>query len=673
MKRRLIVITLAALALIALVCCAHAEYDPLKVSMELSTNRFTEPKEITVTIRVTNTGEDDMSGPVKLFYPNGKQVMDFGEPVLTVGTSQSWKGKWKVTQEQLDARKLTFSIQYPIVNDDMQTVEKTLRFSKTLILESAIPQVVITRTITPTMATKGQIVTIVYEVANTGLIDIQNVRITENKSISGKAGTIAEIKAGAKESYTFEATMNTSNLTSSPAIRYEANGKVYTDSKENVTITYRQVNLTASVKADKKGGQVGDSVKLTLTLSNTGKTPYTDITVTDPTLGELYSGLTLEAGESKDFEQTLPINETANYLFTVTARDTDGTEINTATGQLTVTAIAPSELMDLTVEASAAKDTVDAFPGSVVFTVDVTNNSAAKIENVRVYVAGTKLELYRFPSIEPGETRSFTRELVCSMSGNYQFQAKVVNQLGETKTFDSNRVRISVGAHAAATGSAGAKPVKASAAVMPDAANLSDTQLQAVVEELSGTVDLTSLNESDLVVVLENAAGTIPGLTELGEAGRAALAQRAYGVIQSGSTQTAAAADGESAEAGAVSGSQAGFDFRILAFALLVPALIGTVLAVIGLIGRAKKAASSHKALDHMTIAGIRNYDVTDADEQEPGEEAEDHAKQEIDAQFEQAVEDAAARRRRSADARYSTNQKAAEPEGVKPPENPAP
>ncbi len=671
MKRRLIVLTLAVLALMALVCCAHAEntenYDPLKVGMELSTNRFTEPKEITVTIRVTNTGEDDMPGPVKLFYPNGKQVMDFGEPVLTVGASQSWSGKWKVTQAQLDAKKLTFSIQYPIIAEDGQQKEKTLRFSKTLILESAIPQVVITRTITPTMATKDQKVTIVYDIANTGLIDIKNVRITENKSISSTPGTISEIKAGEKNSWTFSVTMKTSDLTSSPVIRYEANGKAYTDKKDNATIAYRQINLSAKLTADKKGGQTGETVKLTLTLTNSGKTAYQNINVTDPTLGTVFSNLTVEAGASQTLEKTLSIEKTTDYLFTVMAEDADGVEINTATDKLTVTAIDPSELMNLTVQASAKSAEVESFPGAVTFTVDITNNSAATIKNVSVYVAGTKYHIYTFPAIDPGETRSFTRELVCSMAGNYQFQAKVTNQLGETESFDSNRVHISEGTRRTSTGKAGSKPVKAAAAIMPDVMNLSDDDLDTVIQKLAESVDVSSLSESDLVTVLENAAPEIPGLTELGDEGRAELAQRAYSLIRSsGITGAPAAESTESGEAAGAKKAGSSMGITLLAVGLMIPALIGTVLVIIGLIGRAKKAASSHKALDHMSIAGIRNYDMMDGEDEE--EEEEDHTRQDIDEGFEKAVEDAVSRRRRSADARANGEAEANAPQ---PPQQP--
>ena len=80
MKRRILLGLIVCLALCCLFGTAMAAYDPLKVSMSLSQNKFTETQSITVSITVSNTGEGDMPGPVTLYYPNGKQVEEFGSP-----------------------------------------------------------------------------------------------------------------------------------------------------------------------------------------------------------------------------------------------------------------------------------------------------------------------------------------------------------------------------------------------------------------------------------------------------------------------------------------------------------------------------------------------------------------------------------------------------------------
>jgi ABC-type sugar transport system substrate-binding protein len=76
MKKRLFALLLLVAALCALLCMSALADDanPLRVAMQVSQNSFTEPTQITVSIRVSNTGSETLPGPVTLFYPNGKQV-----------------------------------------------------------------------------------------------------------------------------------------------------------------------------------------------------------------------------------------------------------------------------------------------------------------------------------------------------------------------------------------------------------------------------------------------------------------------------------------------------------------------------------------------------------------------------------------------------------------------
>ena len=92
--------------------------DSLKVNMELSSTKFTEPKTITVSITVNNVGKSDFPGVVSLYYPSGKQVEDFGSPTLTAGSSINWSGPWTVTQKELDEGKITFIFRFSAYDDE---------------------------------------------------------------------------------------------------------------------------------------------------------------------------------------------------------------------------------------------------------------------------------------------------------------------------------------------------------------------------------------------------------------------------------------------------------------------------------------------------------------------------------------------------------------------------
>ena len=128
----------ALLGLLLLTGTALAADNPIKVSMQLSETEFTGPAEVTISIKISNSGDTDLPGPVKLFYPDDTAVEDFGEPVLAAGTSKSWTGTWKVTQEQLEEGKITFRMTYSLNGDDGQAVNKTSHFSKPITYKGSV-------------------------------------------------------------------------------------------------------------------------------------------------------------------------------------------------------------------------------------------------------------------------------------------------------------------------------------------------------------------------------------------------------------------------------------------------------------------------------------------------------------------------------------------------------
>ena len=442
MKHRLFALLLCAAALCVIFCTAGLadEVNPLRVAMQISQSAFTEPTEITVSIRVSNTGEETLPGPVTLFYPNGKQVEEFGAPVLEAGASKSWSGTIDVTQFMLDSGKITFKVKYSMYNEAGELVSKSRNFSKEITYTGGVASIEVNRTITPTTAGKGQEVSITYDIVNTGTLDVTDVTITENASISSAKGIIEKVAAGEKGSYTFKVTMGTKDLTSQANISYRAAGKTETATKEAATIKYGEIKLKATLSADKKGGTPGDTVKLTLKLANSGKTDYTNISVSDATLGLVFSGETAAAGKTTTLEKEVTIDETIDYQFTVIATDSNDSEIETASNRLTVTSVPADQAISLNVFAEADRDTVYSPNEFVHFKVSVTNNSTVDVSDVSVSASG--VTLYTFPSILSGETRDFTRDVIISMGGKFQFVASVANQLKETVSFESNILTI---------------------------------------------------------------------------------------------------------------------------------------------------------------------------------------------------------------------------------------
>ena len=271
-----------------------------------------------------------------------------------------------------------------------------------------------------------------------GPTEVNNVTIKEHANISATAGAIKSIAPGETKKFVFTTKMGTKDLTSEATVTFKAGGKNYSSKVEADTIKYGTMNLTATLTADRKGGAPGDTVKLTLKLKNSGKTEITDVNVTDETLGEVFTGEKVPAGETVTLEKNLTVTETTDLQFIVRA---NGGELETATGRVHIVATDPTKQVVLSVEASADRSEVYQIPGGVVrFTITVHNESAVAVQNISV--KAVEKEVYFFDSIPSGESRSVTRDMEISMAGNFQFTANAKDELGQVVSFASNSIPI---------------------------------------------------------------------------------------------------------------------------------------------------------------------------------------------------------------------------------------
>ncbi len=444
MRRKYLFLIFLILTLVLLLAAGTAAADnitdPVKISMELSKNKFTEPGPVTVSITLGNVGDGDLPGPITLYYPSGKKVEEFGSPTLAVGSSKNWSGTWNVTQAEIDAGKLTFSCKYSVTNEEGELVNKVKYFSKKISAVSADPVIEVRRTVVPSMAQKGQDVTVTYEISNIGTVDVTNVTIKENTSISSKSGSIEKVAVGQTEKYVFNAKMGGKDLTSAATITYKANGKTFNTKVEAATVKYGEVKLSASLEADKKGGAPGDTVKVTLTLKNSGNVDFKNVTVSDVLLGTVFSNEYVAAGKSLTLTKDITLTRTTDLLFTVSAEDETGGRVETATGAVHVICMDPTQQVVLNIETTADRDTVYKIPGTVRFTITVTNGSAVEVKNVTVKAVDTTV--YTIESMEPGASLTFARDMDISMAGTFQFTASCKDVLNQTQTFTSNSVQV---------------------------------------------------------------------------------------------------------------------------------------------------------------------------------------------------------------------------------------
>lgn len=108
------------LVLLVMSCSACTEtmtgIETLDMYVHLSQTEFTSPQEVEVRIVVYGFPDEDRRRSLTLYWPDGTMIEEFGTPTLKAGERLEWTGTWYVTQNQINAGKVRFGVQYTGIN-----------------------------------------------------------------------------------------------------------------------------------------------------------------------------------------------------------------------------------------------------------------------------------------------------------------------------------------------------------------------------------------------------------------------------------------------------------------------------------------------------------------------------------------------------------------------------
>ena len=295
---RLIAMLLMIGLVLACPALAAADADPIRVSSLSEPQSVISEQEVGITSNIYNSSQTDMEVEIILFNPEGNSVTKYAG--LKAESSVTYTGTWLVTQEQINAGKIKYYIQYTVdAGSGPQKINHTIPV--TIQAETAAPQLTATYTVSPSSAREGQTVTLSYTLANTGNIELRNIAIA-NEGITKEKVTRASLSVGEKVTVTDTFTMGGKELVSQPKITYQASDSDKTLTISDLarkTITVAQDGLEVSVKAENtKGVYPGESVEFTLDMKNSGNTAYAGLTVTDDAGQTVASGMELAPGAS---------------------------------------------------------------------------------------------------------------------------------------------------------------------------------------------------------------------------------------------------------------------------------------------------------------------------------------------------------------------------------------
>lgn len=451
MKKTIIrsLLTIAAFALMSLGAIASAAFDPISAKIEITPTTLTGSSVVKVSIQVNNVGDDDMPGAVTLLDPSGARVSGFGSGgsiTLALQKSYAWTGEWYVTQDQLDAGAITYKLSYPYYDDSgnltthSKNVTAKLTYNKTTSVK-----VNLARRIYPESPQVGTEVTIDYTITNNSAIPITNINLSDT-AIGLDKGVIAvdSLAPGAQitKSYTF--TVGEKAVKSAPTYSfiYDNNGKPTEASKtaEAATITPIKINLTATLTASKSLVNNGDKVDLVCEIKNSGSVSYKNIKITEMSIGEIASGISIKANKSYKETKTVVVDGSTDYQFIITGEDSSGNTITVQTTQVRVNTREDAKPINLGISIVSDRDVVYKEPFTAIFVITVTNNGDEPVKEIVVSEAGKSI--YTIPELQAGEESVIAKEFTLNMGGKFQFAASAKNSVEDTQKFESNIAEI---------------------------------------------------------------------------------------------------------------------------------------------------------------------------------------------------------------------------------------
>ena len=437
--KRVIAALLAVLLCVFLSAVALAAEDAIRVSSRSDPQSVISEREVDITIKVYNTGSEDVTGDITIFNSEGNSVEQYSG--LKAGQTVTYEGKWNVTAEQISQGKILFYIRYPAAVAGAEAPVRQIPI--TIQKEEAAPQLTATYTLSPASARPGQQVTAAYTLSNTGNIELRGIEVS-NPGFSEKTLTAAALSVGERVQLTDTITMGENELISDPAISYTAAGSTKKQTLNDLgrrTVTVSQNGLIASLSSDDaENVYPGAAVTLKLSLRNTGDDAISEISARLPDGSSLSDLHELRAGGS--FETSAPYVPTAagNVGVTVSGTLPDGEPVTVVTNEVPITIQDASTALLLRVRAKAETGTIYSEPATVRFAVEVENVGEVDAANLNITEAGTKVAV--IPSLQSGEKKTAVMDLALSMAGKVRFAVSGKDALGNERVYESEDIAI---------------------------------------------------------------------------------------------------------------------------------------------------------------------------------------------------------------------------------------
>ncbi|MBQ8109041.1 MAG: hypothetical protein IJ124_02610 [Clostridia bacterium] len=414
-----------ALALLCALGAAAETATSLRIDFSVQPGVIIGPGDVTMTFVITNETDHAVRN-ITLSSSDGLLSEPIGQ--LAPGESQTLSRPHSVTQEELDAGRIAYTVSHnpAIAGDDRVVYPVSAAISQ----GDAQPGVDFTRRLSSDSVTRGGLVTVTYKISNTGNVALNALRI---RDILGDF-TGRQERLGVGESKTFISRVTLAEAAvSEPVLEYVTpSGESFTRSLDAMPIDVVSSALDISFSVGRSVFDQ-DTADASLILTNRGGVDYTGITVLD----DVYGGVIADAislpsgGSPAEIAHAYPLRGEAEYRWRITGASTAGEALDLRTDTLTLSNVPDEANVSITLDAAARTPRINR-AGQVTFDFAISNDGTVMARDALLYEVN-RGEIRRLAVIPTGEP------MRCSASYSVESSEPFIFCLSYTDAQDHQR------------------------------------------------------------------------------------------------------------------------------------------------------------------------------------------------------------------------------------------
>lgn len=437
--RRRLAALMGALALLCALLAASAEEAPsLSVDFTVQPSVMVGPGEVTMNFVITNQTDRAVRN-ITLSSADGLLSEPIGQ--LAPGESQTLSRPHTVTQEELDAGEITYTVSHnPAIQGDERV---SYALSAAITRSEPRPGVDFTRRLSSRAVARGGLVTITYKIANTGNVPLTALRIRD--TLGAFTGRLEQLNVGESKTFISRVTL-TEAAQSEPVLEYAVpSGESVTRNLDPLSIEVASSALDLSFSVGQSAFDA-DAADASLILTNLGGVDYANITVLDDVYGGVIAdGVTLPSGgRPAEVTYTYPLRGAGEYRWRITGSSSAGEALDMRTDTLTLSNAPAEETVVIALEATARTPRINR-AGQVTFDFAISNDGTVMARDALLYEVN-RGEIRRLAVIPTGEPSLCSVSYDVDASGQFIFCLSYADAQGRQRTVTSAPIDITIAA-----------------------------------------------------------------------------------------------------------------------------------------------------------------------------------------------------------------------------------